>query len=136
MKTFIIYYHCYCHCCCWIRLLVGMKVRSSVKKMCAFCRTIRRHGVVYVICSANPKHKQRQGFIAYAYEGPISTMYVHSHQLSLFSFENIDPMLTLCLLEVGYLVKHTNFENSQRYLSSFFLGRGIISRLLDKLWCV
>nr|GMD82749.1 Ribosomal protein [Ipomoea batatas] len=34
----------------------------------------RRHGVVYVICSANPKHKQRQGFIAYAYEGPISTM--------------------------------------------------------------
>nr|GMD75241.1 Ribosomal protein [Ipomoea batatas] len=51
-----------------------MKVRSSVKKMCAFCRTIRRHGVVYVICSANPKHKQRQGFIAYAYEGPISTM--------------------------------------------------------------
>ncbi|MCF7812614.1 50S ribosomal protein L36 [Candidatus Gracilibacteria bacterium] len=41
-----------------------MKVRSSVKKICKFCRTIRRKGVVRVICS-NPatrgKHKQRQG---------------------------------------------------------------------------
>jgi large subunit ribosomal protein L36 len=37
-----------------------MKVRASVKRMCAKCKIIRRHGVVRVICE-NPKHKQRQG---------------------------------------------------------------------------
>ncbi len=38
-----------------------MKVRSSVKRICERCKVIRRKGVVRVICSANPKHKQRQG---------------------------------------------------------------------------
>lgn len=38
----------------------GMKVRSSVRKMCAKCKIIKRAGVVRVICE-NPKHKQRQG---------------------------------------------------------------------------
>ncbi|MCK4681594.1 50S ribosomal protein L36 [Candidatus Bipolaricaulota bacterium] len=37
-----------------------MKVRSSVKKMCAKCKVIRRKGRVMIICK-NPKHKQRQG---------------------------------------------------------------------------
>jgi large subunit ribosomal protein L36 len=37
-----------------------MKVRSSVKPICAKCKIIKRQGVVRVICS-NPKHKQRQG---------------------------------------------------------------------------
>ncbi|MEK7505826.1 MAG: 50S ribosomal protein L36 [Patescibacteria group bacterium] len=37
-----------------------MKVRASVKKICAKCRTVRRKGRVVVICSI-PKHKQRQG---------------------------------------------------------------------------
>lgn len=37
-----------------------MKVRSSVKPICSKCKTIKREGVVRVICS-NPKHKQRQG---------------------------------------------------------------------------
>ncbi|MBE0636733.1 50S ribosomal protein L36 [Candidatus Bipolaricaulota bacterium] len=37
-----------------------MKVRASVKKMCAKCKVIRREGRVLVICR-NPKHKQRQG---------------------------------------------------------------------------
>ncbi|MCK5245789.1 50S ribosomal protein L36 [Candidatus Bipolaricaulota bacterium] len=37
-----------------------MKVRASVKKMCAKCKVIRRDGRVRVICR-NPKHKQRQG---------------------------------------------------------------------------
>ncbi|KAG8364502.1 hypothetical protein BUALT_Bualt18G0003900 [Buddleja alternifolia] len=49
-----------------------MKVRSSVKKMCEFCRTIKRRGRVYVLCSANPKHKQRQGVSTFAYEGPLT----------------------------------------------------------------
>lgn len=37
-----------------------MKVRASVKKICAKCKVIRREGVLRVICD-NPKHKQRQG---------------------------------------------------------------------------
>jgi large subunit ribosomal protein L36 len=37
-----------------------MKVRSSVRKICAKCKIVRRRGVVRVICE-NPKHKQRQG---------------------------------------------------------------------------
>lgn len=38
-----------------------MKVRSSVKKMCDGCATVRRRGKLYVTCSKNKKHKQRQG---------------------------------------------------------------------------
>lgn len=38
-----------------------MKVRASVKKMCKDCQIIKRNGVIRVICSSNPKHKQRQG---------------------------------------------------------------------------
>lgn len=38
-----------------------MKVRSSVKRMCADCKIIKRNGVTRVICKSEPKHKQRQG---------------------------------------------------------------------------
>ncbi len=38
-----------------------MKVRASVKKICDGCKIIKRRGVVRVICTKNPKHKQRQG---------------------------------------------------------------------------
>ncbi|HVP67771.1 MAG TPA: 50S ribosomal protein L36 [Anaeromyxobacteraceae bacterium] len=38
-----------------------MKVRASVKKICDKCKVVKRKGVVRVICSANPRHKQRQG---------------------------------------------------------------------------
>ncbi|MBF0134717.1 MAG: 50S ribosomal protein L36 [Magnetococcus sp. DMHC-1] len=38
-----------------------MKVRASVKVMCKDCKVIRRKGVVRVICSKHPKHKQKQG---------------------------------------------------------------------------
>ncbi|MEM1110179.1 MAG: 50S ribosomal protein L36 [Planctomycetota bacterium] len=38
-----------------------MKVRSSVKRICENCKVITRKGVVRVVCSSNPKHKQRQG---------------------------------------------------------------------------
>ncbi|KAK4713098.1 hypothetical protein R3W88_019005 [Solanum pinnatisectum] len=50
-----------------------MKVRASVKKMCEFCCTIKRRGRVYVLCTSNPKHKQRQGYSTFASEGLIST---------------------------------------------------------------
>lgn len=38
-----------------------MKVQASVKKVCRNCKIIRRNGRVMVICSAEPRHKQRQG---------------------------------------------------------------------------
>ena len=38
-----------------------MKVRPSVKKICDRCKLIRRNGRVMVICSKDPRHKQRQG---------------------------------------------------------------------------
>ncbi len=38
-----------------------MKVAASVKKMCRHCKIIRRAGVVRVICTADARHKQRQG---------------------------------------------------------------------------
>ncbi|XP_061344545.1 uncharacterized protein LOC133290477 [Gastrolobium bilobum] len=53
-----------------------MKVRSAVKKMCEYCRTVKRRGRVYVLCTANPKHKQRQGMSTFANEGT-------SHPVSL-----------------------------------------------------
>ena len=37
-----------------------MKVRSSVKKICAKCKIVRRQGVIRILCDV-PKHKQRQG---------------------------------------------------------------------------
>ncbi|HYF10065.1 MAG TPA: 50S ribosomal protein L36 [Candidatus Paceibacterota bacterium] len=36
-----------------------MKVRASIKPICANCKALRRKGRMHVICS-NPKHKQRQ----------------------------------------------------------------------------
>ncbi|HLR18143.1 MAG TPA: 50S ribosomal protein L36 [Alcanivoracaceae bacterium] len=38
-----------------------MKVQASVKKICRNCKIVRRKGRVMVICSAEPRHKQRQG---------------------------------------------------------------------------
>ncbi|MCU0606327.1 MAG: 50S ribosomal protein L36 [Candidatus Edwardsbacteria bacterium] len=37
-----------------------MKVRASVKKVCAHCKLVRRKRVLRVVCK-NPRHKQRQG---------------------------------------------------------------------------
>ncbi|MFO0743500.1 MAG: 50S ribosomal protein L36 [Candidatus Paceibacterota bacterium] len=37
-----------------------MKVKSSIKKICANCKMIKRSGTLRVICT-NPKHKQAQG---------------------------------------------------------------------------
>lgn len=37
-----------------------MKVRSSVKPICAKCKIIKRKSVIRVICETK-KHKQRQG---------------------------------------------------------------------------
>ncbi|KAL9258344.1 Large ribosomal subunit protein bL36-like protein [Drosera capensis] len=53
-----------------LRTLI-MRVRSSVRKMCEFCRTVKRRGRVYILCTANPKHKQRQGISTFAHEDPL-----------------------------------------------------------------
>ena len=37
-----------------------MKVRTSVKKICEHCKIVRRKNVIRVICTRNPRHKQRQ----------------------------------------------------------------------------
>ncbi len=37
-----------------------MKVRPSIKTICAKCKIIKRKGVLRVLCD-NPRHKQRQG---------------------------------------------------------------------------
>jgi large subunit ribosomal protein L36 len=39
----------------------AMKVHASVKPRCEYCRVIKRKGVLRVICSRQPRHKQRQG---------------------------------------------------------------------------
>jgi len=39
----------------------AVKVRSSVKPICEYCKVVRRQGVVRIICKRTPKHKQRQG---------------------------------------------------------------------------
>ncbi|CUX96211.1 50S ribosomal protein L36 [Candidatus Gullanella endobia] len=38
-----------------------MKVRASVKRLCRSCRIVKCKGIIRVMCSAEPKHKQRQG---------------------------------------------------------------------------
>ncbi|MCS7231115.1 MAG: 50S ribosomal protein L36 [Elusimicrobiota bacterium] len=38
-----------------------MKVHSSVKKICKSCKIVKRKGKILVICSSEPRHKQRQG---------------------------------------------------------------------------
>lgn len=37
-----------------------MKVKASVKPICAKCQIVRRKGKVRVVCQ-NKKHKQKQG---------------------------------------------------------------------------
>ncbi|KAK9446954.1 mitochondrial 54S ribosomal protein bL36m [Limtongia smithiae] len=39
----------------------GIKVRSSVKKLCPDCYVVRRKGRVVIRCKSEPRHKQRQG---------------------------------------------------------------------------
>ena len=46
---------------------VAMRVRSAVRRVCECCRIVRRKGRLYVYCSKNPRHKQRQGFATMAH---------------------------------------------------------------------
>ncbi|XP_071703480.1 uncharacterized protein [Rutidosis leptorrhynchoides] len=64
-----------------------MKVRSSVKKMCEFCRIVKRRGRVFVLCSVKPKHKQRQGLSTIAYEGGSLTSRISEMQTTGSSYQ-------------------------------------------------
>lgn len=60
----------------WNFVGVAMTVRSSAKKMCEYCKTVKCRGRVYVIHSANPKHKQRLRFSTFTYDGLLPPLYV------------------------------------------------------------
>ncbi|XP_071695940.1 uncharacterized protein [Rutidosis leptorrhynchoides] len=64
-----------------------MKVRSSVKKLCGFCRIVKRRGIVFVVCSAKPKHKQRQGFSTNAFQEGSFTSRVSEMQMVRSSYQ-------------------------------------------------
>ncbi|KAK2357865.1 hypothetical protein P8452_77074 [Trifolium repens] len=70
-----------------------MKVRSSVKKMCEYCRTIKRKGRVYIMCTANPKHKQRQGISTFANDASSHNLSVDISSSS--ATQEIKPIHTL-----------------------------------------
>ena len=36
-----------------------MKIKASIKPRCENCKIIRRKGVLRIICSKNPRHKQK-----------------------------------------------------------------------------
>lgn len=38
-----------------------MKVKSTIKKICRDCKEVKRGQRRFVLCSKNPRHKQRQG---------------------------------------------------------------------------
>jgi large subunit ribosomal protein L36 len=38
-----------------------MRVRASIKKLCRYCKVVKRKGVLRIICSKEARHKQRQG---------------------------------------------------------------------------
>ena len=43
-----------------------MKIKSAVKRLCEHCIMVRRGKTLYVRCTKNPRHKQRQGFATLA----------------------------------------------------------------------
>ena len=47
-----------------------MKIKSAVKRLCEHCYMVRRGKTLYVRCTKNPRHKQRQGFATLAARSP------------------------------------------------------------------
>ncbi|KAK8963085.1 hypothetical protein KSP40_PGU010345 [Platanthera guangdongensis] len=86
-----------------------MKVRSSVKKLCEFCRTVKRRGRVYILCTVNPKHKQRQGISTIAYESPVYVLtFFFTGLLRIFSsvfFISTKTFILFLLICINHLMK-------------------------------
>ncbi|GER48266.1 ribosomal protein L36 [Striga asiatica] len=105
-----------------------MKVRSSVKKMCEFCRTVKRRGRVYVLCTANPKHKQRQGISTFAYQGLIPPAYVFSRSLTANSKEMTSFAADGAKSGLPSLISHKN----DAFTVTPWWKVGLVSRLFNQ----
>ncbi|CAK9207853.1 unnamed protein product [Sphagnum troendelagicum] len=64
-----------------------MKVRAAVRRMCEYCKVVKRRNRVFILCTVNPKHKQRQGFSDLAYDSGLPSM----------PFEHFSQIPKLCL---------------------------------------
>lgn len=51
-----------------------MKVRAAVRRLCEYCKVVKRRNKIFVLCTVNPKHKQRQGFCDVAYHSEQPSM--------------------------------------------------------------
>jgi large subunit ribosomal protein L36 len=51
-----------------------MKVRAAVRRMCEYCKVVKRRNRIFILCTVNPKHKQRQGFSDLAYDSGLPSM--------------------------------------------------------------
>jgi ribosomal protein L36 len=71
-----------------------MKVRAAVRKFCESCRVVRRRNKVFVLCTANPKHKQRQGLSHLTFPGAASAGYAF-----------LSPPFRLALIDVTSFCK-------------------------------
>lgn len=43
-----------------------MRITTALKRLCRECKVVKRGKKVFVLCTANPKHKQRQKFSTWA----------------------------------------------------------------------
>ncbi|KAK8957173.1 hypothetical protein KSP39_PZI001442 [Platanthera zijinensis] len=85
-----------------------MKVRSSVKKLCEFCRTVKRRGKVYILCTVNPKHKQRQGISTIAYESPVYVLtffFTLAQNFFICFFISTKTFILFLLICINHLMK-------------------------------
>jgi ribosomal protein L36 len=72
-----------------------MKVRSSIKRLCKHCYSVRRGKTAYVYCTKHPKHKQRQGFHSFAHDSecPCCSETVTTFAPMLPAFGVVTPQL-------------------------------------------
>lgn len=90
-------------------ILLAMKVRSAVRRMCDHCKIVRRRRKLYVICDRSPKHKQRQGYHTTAFAKMDSSTQSMFEQLALPS----DFMKRMkCILFPG-LAAFAAFRNTE-----------------------
>ncbi|KAM9200853.1 large ribosomal subunit protein bL36m [Mergus octosetaceus] len=43
-----------------LRLVAGLKTKTTLRRRCKDCFVVRRRGRLYVCCKSNPRHKQRK----------------------------------------------------------------------------
>ncbi len=73
-----------------------MKVRTALRKICGQCKHVKRGRKNFVVCSANPRHKQRQAFSTLA-EG------AYALPLSLSSSPSSSPLSSFPTASTSWL---------------------------------